>query len=353
MVEGESGLLAVLPPSALLGGSRDRAWNRSMGELRLSNGCQLKCFAAETPERLRGPQHHRAWADEPASWADAAKGDALNTTWNNMILGLRLGQHPQVVVTGTPKPLALVKEILARADTVVSRSSTYANLANLAPTFAAQVIDRYSGTRLGRQELEAEVLEDVEGALWSWAMIDLARVVEAPPLVRVVVGVDPAGSSKATADETGIIVAGMSADRQLYVIADRSLRASPDTWGRKVVEAFDYNNADRVVAERNFGAEMVEHVLRTVRPDLALRTVVATRGKVVRAEPVAALYEQGRVHHVGSHPQLETQLTTWQPGRPSPDRLDALVWAITDLVKHGPRTVSMAPPARIAHRILN
>ncbi len=352
MVEGDSGLLAVLPDAALRDGAREKAWNRSMGELFLANGCQLKAFASETPGRLRGPQHDRAWCDEPASFADAGRGDEIDSTWSNLMLGLRLGDDPRVIVTGTPTPCKLVKLLVGEPTTRVSRMTTYDNLSNLSPTFAEYVISRYEGTRLGRQELLAEILEDVQGAMWRWEMLDPFRVDEAPDLRRVVVGVDPAGSHRKESNETGIIVAGVDAEQRYYVLADRTIRGTPDEWARAVVAAFDSFEADRVVIERNYGGDMVRHTLATLRPNLPIHEVTASRGKTLRAEPIAALYEQARVSHVGKLELLEDQLTSWVPGQESPDRLDALVWALTELSGTRPMTVSMPKPGRIESRIV-
>lgn len=334
-VEGESGLLSVLAPSDMRGGSVESAWNRSMGELYFSNGSRCRAFSSERPDRLRGPQHHRAAVDEAASLLDAGKGDAMGTTWNNLVLGLRLGNRPKVVVTTTPKPNKLMRDLLGRSSTVVVRGSTYDNLANLAPTFAAQVLDQYQGTRIGRQELEGELLEDVPGALWSRAMIDDARLVDAPEMARIVVAVDPAVTSGEDSDETGIIVAGKGIDGRGYVLADLSCRLSPDGWARRVVDAYHDWGADRVVAEVNQGGDLVERLLRTVDPTVSYRAVRASRGKRTRAEPVAALFEQRRISHIGSFPELEDQLCSFTPEGTAgghDDRIDALVWSITDLM---------------------
>ncbi len=334
MVEGESGLLSVLPPSALKGGSADSAWNRSIGELFLSNGCELAAFSAEKPGRLRGPQHHRAWVDEPAEFADAQLGDVVDTTWNNLMMGLRLGDDPRLVVTGTPKNVKLIRQLLSRNDVVVSRGTTYDNLANLAPAFRRRVLSLYEGTRIGRQELLAELIEEVEGALWSPALVEASRIdpAERPDLRRIVVAVDPSWGTKG--DECGIVVAGVGTDGHGYVLDDLSVRATPQEWGVRVADAYRSWQADRIVAEVNFQAEQVRLVMRTVDRRLTFKELRASRGKQQRAEPVLALYEQGRVHHVGFLPGLEDQMTTWLPGDPavSPDRVDALVWAITELM---------------------
>lgn len=338
MVEGESGLLSVLPPSALRGGDRESAWNRSMGELYFANGAQAKCFSSEKPNRLRGPQHHRAWGDEPAAWGDAHLGDVVDTTFNNLMLGLRLGEHPQLVITGTPKRVKLVRQLLKRPGLHLSRGSTYDNLDNLAPTFKDEILSQYEGTRLGRQELLGELLEDVEGALWTYANLDEHRCVETPELVRVVVAIDPAVTSTEDSDETGIIVAGLGTDGHGYVLADRSCVETPDGWARRSVAALEEFEGDRIVAEVNNGGDLVEHTIRTVSRAAPYKALHASRGKRTRAEPVAALYEQGRVHHVGALTELEDQMTEWTPeSGTSPDRLDALVWALTDLMIDGAR----------------
>jgi phage terminase large subunit-like protein len=260
MVEGHSGLLSILEDADLRGGSRDTAWNRSLGELYLANGSRFKIYSSEKPAALRGPQHHDAWVDEGASLLDAHLGDADDTTWSNLMLGLRLGEDPRCVVSTTPKPVKLLRGtkerpgILNAPGTVVTRGSTYDNLANLAPTFRAQVLDRYEGTRLGRQELHAELLEDVEGALWTLELIERHRVApgyergHGGGLVRVVVGVDPAATSGPDSDLTGIVVAGEGADGRGYVLDDRTLRGSPDEWGRAVASAYHDHQADSVVA---------------------------------------------------------------------------------------------------------
>jgi phage terminase large subunit-like protein len=304
-------------------------WNRSLGELVLANGSRVKLFSADEPERLRGPQHHGAWCDEPASWRYGM--DA----WDQLQFGLRLGQHPRTVVTGTPKPVRLVKRLAERDDVVVTRGSTFDNAANLAPAALAELRARYEGTRLGRQELHAELLLDTPGALWQVGQFDADgfRVGNAPELVRAVVAIDPAVTSEEDSDATGIVAVGLAADGDLYVLADRTVRASPDGWARVAVDLYDSVEGDRVVAEVNNGGDLVEHVLRTVDPSVPYRKVTASRGKRLRAEPVAALYEQGRVHHVGQLTDLEEQMVSWTPEVGwSPDRLDALVWAVTDLV---------------------
>lgn len=318
MVEGESGLLAIAPP-----------WNRpkyepSKRRLTWPNGALATLYSADEPERLRGPQHDGAWCDELASWRYAE-------AWDMLQFGMRLGD-PRTVVTTTPKPKKLLLDLIKADSTAITRGSTYENRANLAPAFLEQIVAKYEGTRLGRQELNAEVLEDVEGALWKRQQLDDLRVSTHPDLTRVVVAVDPAVTSGDDADETGIIVAGIGSDGHGYVLRDQSGRFSPDAWARRAVAAFHAASADRLVAEANNGGDLLETVLRTVDRSIPYTKVHASRGKQTRAEPVAALYEQQRVHHVGGFPELEDQLCGWVPGDKSPDRLDALVWALTFLM---------------------
>lgn len=325
-VEGESGILTVLRRYGML---RERnGWNRSTGEVNLTNGSRIKCFSGDEPDRLRGPQHHGAWVDEVAALKYPESLDQLQ-------FGLRLGTDPRIIMTSTPKPKPFMRALLARKDgsVIVTRGSTFDNAENLAPAALAELMARYEGTRLGKQELYGELLEDVEGALWTLNLIEQHRVTDVPQLVRTVVSVDPAVTD--TGDETGIIVAGRDGNHHGYILADYSMRGTPDAWARRVVEAYDAHQADAVVVEVNQGGQMVAEVLRTVRPTLPIREVRATKGKQLRAEPISALYEQGRIHHVGVYDGLEEQMTTWTPDLPkSPDRLDAMVWAFTELIQH-------------------
>jgi len=321
MVEGESGILSI-------GSEAERPhYEPSKRRLTWPNGAIATLYSAEEPKRLRGPQHDAAWCDELAAW------QYMQDTWDMLMFGLRLGDNPRAVVTTTPKPKALLKTLLKDPHTHATRGSTYDNLPNLAPQFADQIIQRYKGTRLGRQELFGELLEDVEGALWLRSWLDESRADNAPDLQRVVVAVDPAATSGPDSAETGIVVAGQGIDARWYVLADRSCRLSPDGWGRRAIAAFDEFQADRIVGEANNGGEMVEHVLRTIHKTLPYQSVHASRGKIVRAEPIAALYEQGRVSHVGLFSELEDQLCSYTGERDesSPDRMDALVWALTEL----------------------
>jgi phage terminase large subunit-like protein len=326
MIEGESGILACSPKDFM------PVYEPTKRRLTWPNGSMATAFSAEVPAALRGPQHHWAWADEAAAWTDARKGDVLDTAWNNLMLGLRLGAAPRCVVTTTPKPNALTRTILDRDSTVVSRGSTYDNLANLAPAFRQQVLATYEGTRIGRQELLGELLDDVEGALWTLAGIDVDRVTEAPDLRRVIIGVDPSGTADG-GDEQGIVGAALGVDGHFYVLTDVSCSLSPHGWASRAVGAYYEHSGDRIVAERNFGGEMVESTIRQVDRNVPVKLVTASRGKVQRAEPIAALYEQHRVHHVGPFPTLEDQMTTWTPvDGTSPDRMDALVWALSELL---------------------
>jgi len=327
LVEGESGILAVAPP-----------WCRPIYEpskrrLTWPNGVIATTFSAEEPDRLRGPQHDAAVCDELASWSHPE-------TWDMLQFGLRLGRKPRCLIATTPRPTKLLRELLAREghDVVVTRGSSYDNKANLAPAFFAQIVKKYEGTRLGRQELNAELLEDTPGALWSQGLIDGTRISAAPELTRIVVAIDPAATSGEDADETGVVVVGQDKDGQGYVLADCSGRYTPIEWARIAISAYRTHHADRIVAERNNGGDMVEATLRMVDQNVPVTTVWASRGKVTRAEPISALYEQGRMHHVGTFPQLEDQMTNFtsdfdrEAAGYSPDRLDAMVWAATELL---------------------
>ena len=326
MIEGESGILACCP--------RDERplYIPSKRQLLWPNGGKSLIFTADEPERLRGKQHQKVWPDEVAAWR-------YREAWDQMMMGLRLGKKPQVVATTTPRPTALIKEILADPTTLVTRGTTYDNKMNLAPAFFSKVIKKYEGTRLGRQELNAELLEDNPGALWNRSMIDQNRIGRASvprDLVRIVVGVDPAVTSGEESDETGIVVG--AADQQevphYYIFEDASIAmATPDAWAQRVVEAYKTWNADRIIGEVNNGGELVEAVIRHKMPSASYEAVRASRGKIIRAEPIAALYEQGRVHHVGTFGKLEDQMCDYDPvhSDKSPDRMDALVWALTQL----------------------
>ncbi len=324
MVEGDSGMLATARRGY------EPAWEPSRRRLIWPNGAIATAFSAEEPERLRGPQHDCAWCDELASWP-------REEAWDTLMLGLRRGSDPRCVVTTTPRPTRLMRRLLADTEhVVVTRGATRENAANLAPAFLATIVRRYEGTRLGRQELEAELLEDVPGALWTRALLERegARVPAAPPMRRVVVAIDPAVSAGEESDETGIIVAGLAHDGHGYVLADLSGRMSPHQWAVRALDAYRAFAADRIVAETNNGGDLVAATLRAIDAGAAFKAVRASRGKIARAEPVAALYERGLVHHAGAFPALEDQMTgfTGAAGGGSPDRLDALVWALSELM---------------------
>jgi len=327
MVEGASGLRAVAPPDLrpqVLASRRRVDW---------PNGSRATWFTAEEPDQLRGPEHHFAWCDEIAKWRFA------DASWDMLQMGLRLGNRPQVLATTTPRPIALLRRLLADAATTVTRGRTFDNATNLPPGFLAAVRAQYAGTRLGRQELDGELIDDVSGALWTRAMLDQARVRAAPDLERVVVAVDPPVSTGESADACGIVVAGRCTTGHAYVLADCSLQgASPHGWAKAALNAQSSFGADRIVAEVNNGGALVESLFRSLDTTVPFRAVRASHGKVARAEPVAALYERGLVHHVGAFPALEDELCSLVPGAPyagpgrSPDRADALVWALTELM---------------------
>jgi phage terminase large subunit-like protein len=322
-VEGETGLMAA---------NRAIRFNRTWGELEWPNGSHAQLFGAYTPddaERLRGPQHHLAWCDEFAAWRQ------IKACWDMLRLGLRLGPRPHVVITTTPKPRPKLIELLKDPRTRVTTAHTDDN-PHLHPDVRAELYKQYGGTRLGRQELAAEILTDVPGALWTRDTLENNRVRSLPDggATRIVVAVDPSGGSTEGHAEVGIVAAARGLDGHSYVLRDVSERLSPERWARRVVQLYHELKADRIIAEKNFGGDMVSSTIRTVDPNVPVRLVSASRGKQLRAEPVAALDEQGKIHHVGAFPTLEDQLCEWVPdsGDPSPDRLDARVWAITELM---------------------
>ena len=306
-------------------------YKSSKRSIEFSNGAQAFTYNATEPDQLRGPQHDFLWHDELAKWRYARE------TWDQAQFGLRLGNNPRQIITTTPRPIELIKAIVAgqEGQVTVTRGSTMDNRANLAASFLTRIQTRYAGTRLGRQELEAEILGDLPGALWSMASLDAYRVRQAPDMGRVVVSVDPAVTNTETSDEHGIIVAGISADQRGIVLEDASISGSPMEWARRAVSLYRSWGADGIVVEVNQGGDMVAHTLRTIDANVNIIEVRASRGKHVRAEPIAALYEQGRIAHVGAFPELEAQMTqmttTGYEGDGSPDRVDALVWAFTDL----------------------
>jgi predicted phage terminase large subunit-like protein len=293
-----SGILQVHPKDFL------PLYEPSKRRLTWPNGAVASIYNATEPEQLRGPEHGAAWCDELCKWQYQAE------TWDMLAFGLRAGVHPQICITTTPRPTRLLKAIIADPRTVITRGSTYDNRSNLAAAYLETLDRKYAGTRLGRQEIDAEILEDVQGALWSRPVIDALRVRldEVPPLKRIVIAIDPATSTHEDSDETGIVAVGLGEDGHAYVLDDTSGRMSPIEWARQAVSLYHARRADRIVAETNNGGDLVEATLRQVDTSVSFRQVWASRGKVIRAEPVSALYEQGRVHHVGAFQQLEDQM---------------------------------------------
>jgi len=353
MVEGESGILATAHPA------RVPRWNPSNRRLTWPNGAIATTFSAEEPESLRGPQYEKAWCDELAAWTYGPQA------WDQLQMVLRLGKHPQCCITTTPRPTPLIRMLVKDPGTVVTKGSTLDNRANLAPNFTDKLIRKYGGTRLGRQELEAEILDDNPGGMFRREDIDSARVAVAPAMKRIIIAVDPAATANAKSCECGIVVLGVGIDGHGYVLEDLSVVATPQEWAVVVVTAYRKWKADRVIAELNLGGALVEMVLRTVDRNIPYKAVRAARGKAIRAEPIAALYEQKRVHHVGEHQFLEDQLIRWDPANlptgghhssdatremteeqkaAASDRLDALVWGLTELMVEGIPDASRSLP---------
>jgi predicted phage terminase large subunit-like protein len=328
MVEGAAGILAAA-------GDLDRpVFEASKGQLTWPSGTIALCYSADSPELLRGPEFGLAWCDELASWRRDRE------TWDNLAFCMRGSKNPRIIISTTPKPTKLIKELVARAGTdgvVITRSSTYDNRQNLPPSFFSHLVKKYEGTRTGRQELLAELLLDTPGALWSAENLESTRVEHAPQAMqRIVVAIDPSGSGGEGADEAGIIVAGLGADGNCYVLKDLSARLSPVEWARRGIDAYHYYKADRIVAETNFGAAMVLSTIAAVDPGVPTKAITSSRGKVLRAEPISALFEQGRAHLCGNFPQLEDQLASFTSDYDrardgSPDRLDAMVFALAEL----------------------
>lgn len=330
IIKGDSGLLSVDPDLT------EDSWSPTNRCLSWPNGSKAFTYNATEPDQLRGPQHHFAWVDE------LAKFRYMIETWDQLQFGLRLGEHPQVLVTTTPRPMPLIKRLVADADTVVTRGATLDNADNLAKNTVKQLYERYGNTRLGRQELEGEILGDIPGALWKREDIDNARVVEAPEdLEKVFVAVDPATSANEGSDENGIVVVGLARDEdgyaRGYILEDGSLKGTPEEWSKKAVQLFRKWQADKIIAEKNQGGLMVSSVLKAIDRSVPVELVHASRGKVVRAEPISALYEQRRIHHVGRFDRLEDQMCEFSvdnlrsASNGSPDRVDALVWGLTKI----------------------
>jgi len=331
MIEGASGLLAIHP-------KRERPeWSPSRRRLEWPNGSVAQVFSSEDPEALRGPQFDLAWCDELAKWRYAEE------TYDMLQFGLRLGEQPRQLITTTPRPVPILKKLMGLKTTVVTHAPTRANAYNLAPTFLETVVARYAGTRLGRQELDGELIDERPDALWSRDGLEARRVEQAPNLVRIVVAIDPPATSGRKSDACGIVAIGLAEDGKAYVLADRSRRqAKPSDWASVAIGLWHGLGADCLVAEVNQGGEMVAEVIASADPSVPVKQVRASRGKYSRAEPVAMLYDQEKVHHVGPFPDLEDEMvdfgTSGLSGGRSPDRLDALVWAITELML-GPRSL--------------
>jgi len=328
MVEGESGILSISPPWFM------PRYEPTKRRLTWPNGAIATTFSAEQPDRLRGPQCGLIWADEVAAW------QYQQEAWDMAMFGFRKG-NPKAVVTTTPKPTPMIKDMMVTKGVVITKGNSYENRANLADVFFDTVIKRYEGTRLGQQEIHAEILEDTPGALWTYDIISENRCsyekFKEIDLVKVAVAIDPAVSAKVTSNETGIVAGGIDKNGEGYILADRTGKYAPIGWATKAIELFAHVKGDRILAEVNNGGDMVETTLRSVQPNIPYAKVHASRGKRTRAEPISALYEQGLVHHVGVFPGLEDQMTTWDAtdGSDSPDRVDALVWLLTWLMLHG------------------
>lgn len=325
MIEtGESSILNQSPPGF------KPLYEPSKRRLTWPNGAIAITYSGDKPDQLRGPQHGLLWFDE------LAKFKYPQLTWDNGEFGLRLGDQPHAVVTTTPRPIKIIKQLIDDEDTRVAVGSTYENAANLPRRYLKRLLKIYEGTRTGRQELHAEILEDALGSLWKRDTFDMYRVLRAPHLDRVVIGVDPPGG----ATECGIVAAGITyADNMIYTIEDRSIKASPAVWGQRAVDLYYELKADAIVGEMNYGGDMVEHTIRTADggPNVAYRDANATRGKAIRAEPISSRYEKGYCRHVGQFAELEDECCSWEPntGMNSPNRLDALVWAHTELLHGG------------------
>ena len=326
---GPSGLISIIPKECYSDSKERKGYSSSLSEVRLFNGSKIVGYAASEPERLRGPQFHRAWCDEVAAWRYPEAFDQL-------MFGLRLGDNPQCLITTTPKPTKIIKDLAARKDVIITSGNTFENEENLADSALAMLKDKYEGTTLGRQELYAEIIENLEGALWTSALIDEARLPDETEkeLKNIIVAIDPAVTNNEDSDETGIVVVGKDHNNEYYVLEDATGKYSPDQWARKAINCYYDWGADRIVAEVNNGGDLVERLLRGMDLNIPYRSVRATRGKLIRAEPIAALYEQRRVHHIGYFPELESQMCSYiGETKPSPDRLDALVWGLSELSK--------------------
>jgi len=322
MIEGDSGILTISRPDFR------PLYEPSKRKLTWPNGAVAYTFSAEEPDRLRGPQFQKLWADEIATWKYAE-------SWDMAKLSLRLGPKPQGVITTTPKPKRVIKELIDDKNCVITGGSTYDNIQNLAEPFFNAIVDQLEGTTLGQQEIYGFLLDELPDALWRRSMITNTRVSEVnlDELIRIVVGIDPAGTTKETSAETGILVCGIDANGEGYVIDDLSCRKRPKGWASKSIKAYHKYKADRIVAEVNFGGDMVESVIRNIDENVSYKSIHASKGKRARAEPISALYEQGKIHHIGTFKDLEDQMCNFTPEtKTSPDRIDALVWCFTELI---------------------
>lgn len=301
----------------------------SLRTLAWSNGTIATTYSGDKPDQVRGPSHDIVWIDE------LAKFQYPQDIWDNLMFGLRESEDMRILITTTPRPIKTIKDIIAMSSTITVRGSTYENKDNLPKKYFEQVIAPYVGTRLGQQEIEGKILDDNPNALWTRKMIEDNRVNKHPNLIRVVIGVDPEASDTKTSAETGIIAAGIDDKGHGYILGDDTIKGKPDKWGNAVVTSYYKYRGDRIIGEVNNGGDMIEYVIKTIDPNVSYKSVRATKGKYIRAEPVSALYEQGKIHHVGNFIDLEDQLCEWEQGRKSPDRLDAEVWAITELMLAG------------------
>ena len=324
--QGESGFLSIIDRELL----SNSGYNKTDNQIEFTNGSKIIGYPAQEPNRLRGNNFHRAYCDELASWRYAQE------TFDNLMMALRLGESPKCIITTTPRPIELIKQLVVRSDTKVIKGNTFENAENLAPSTIKMLKERYSNTRLGQQELYGQILEDVEGALFNSANIEQSRIEVTPDMQRIVIAVDPAVTANSNSDETGIIVAGRGIDNHFYILEDKSGVFSPDVWIKRAIELYYKFDADRIVCEVNNGGDLIEKLLRVQDVNVPYSSVRATRGKMLRAEPISALYEQGKVHHVGYFKELEEQMCSYTPDTiKSPDRLDALVWGITSLMNSG------------------
>jgi len=324
---GDSGFINIIDKRLL----SSTGYNKSANEIHFYNGSRIVGFPAIEPDRLRGVQFHRVWCDELAAWR-------YSETFDNLMMALRLGQNPKCIITTTPRPTKIIKTLAKRSDTKLITGSTFENIDNLAESSVQMLKERYEGTRIGRQELYAEILEDVEGALFNYKNIEENRITNHPiDLQRIVVAIDPAVTSNENSDETGMIVAGRDINNHYYILHDASQISSPDEWVKKAISLYKQYECDRIVAEVNNGGDLIERLLRTQNQSIPYTSVRASRGKMIRAEPISALYEQNRVHHVGVFKDLEEQMCqfTGNGVQYHDDRVDALVWAITSLQNSG------------------